>query len=436
DDDAFGAEHVAQLLDERDRSAGSPEDDGLAPLGFEASCRRAQKGAVLGQDHDGAAARAVEFDRASLGQPRTHMRTETLADFLRVLVGDKAEGEAGRGAAGKDGTLAWALIAAGDAVDIDSRTPPHRFERRISFLDDPAREIDLVEKPGLLRQAAPLLAQALRDLAHVVIEAVDRHPPFLVVEPGEDAAEDADRIGCDRAVVTGVEIGIGREDRHALVDEALELRRDRRLRRRPHLAVSYEGDAAYEIPLIRLDEIGKARRAALLFSLEHDDDLRRESAVDGLPRAQRLDEGPELALAVGRATSIEAANALLLDHARFERRMPPLIGIADGLDVVVSVEEQPRAITSRSVEGVAENDGVPLGRNDLRLHAERGKLTLQPVRGAFDVGFRCRLTGNRRDRDQLEKLFKRGLDIVIHVAKHGLQFCHYKSSLVLLRHQV
>src|SRR5690606_11286140 len=186
DDDAFGAEHVAQLLDERDRSAGSPEDDGLAPLGFEASCRRAQKGAVLGQDHGGAAARAVEFDRASLGQPRTHMRTETLADFLRVLVGDKAEGEAGRGAAGKDGTLAWALIAAGDAVDIDSRTPSHRFERRISFLDDPAREIDLVEKPGLLRQAAPLLAQALRDLAHVVIEAVDRHPPFLVVERSEE----------------------------------------------------------------------------------------------------------------------------------------------------------------------------------------------------------------------------------------------------------
>jgi hypothetical protein len=77
------------------------------------------------------------------------------------------------------------------------------------------RRADLREVRGFVeRHAARGLGQRLRQRLHVVVEACDRDPATIVVQPGDEPGQRMERVGEPAAVAPGVEVLRGALDAH------------------------------------------------------------------------------------------------------------------------------------------------------------------------------------------------------------------------------
>jgi len=129
-------------------------------------------------------------------------------DAGRVLVGNQAAAQLGRGPGRDDGLEAVAGEAAADAVELQRgprpdplvqavvRLPPglRRAGHRRPFRRDPLR--------AARQQGALLVVQG----ADVVVEAGDGHPPLGVVQPGQKLGQRLDRVVDGAAVVAAVQV--------------------------------------------------------------------------------------------------------------------------------------------------------------------------------------------------------------------------------------
>ena len=116
---------------------------------------------------------------------------------LAYLVVDEAEGDLGCGGAGDDGLGALAGVSAEDAVDLSGRAGPLALGHGEAGLAGAGlgREADALEGGGVVDvEVLPVAAFLGGEVADAVVEAWDGDVPLLVVELGDHASEDVDRV--------------------------------------------------------------------------------------------------------------------------------------------------------------------------------------------------------------------------------------------------
>ena len=224
---------------------------------------------------------------------------------------------------------------------------------------------------------APLLGHVVRQLVDALVEARQRHGAILVVQVGEDAREDVDRVPGRAAVAARMQVAVGGSDHDLLPDQPAQHGGDGRRLGVPHAGVADERKVGPELVLVGLDERGERGRPRLLLALEQHRHVAGQPArlAEG---AQRLDEGHELALVVAGAARDDLR---AVAEFRLERIRRPERERIDRLHVVMAVEQHVRGIAMRPL-GEAHHHRPTCRRANRRLEAEFDELGRQPVGGA------------------------------------------------------
>src|SRR5690606_29263440 len=111
-------------------------------------------------------------------------------------------------------------IAARDAFELSRWTSPDELERRTATLAGQFLEADRPkERLGVFAECFPAAQDLGRRLLHAVIKAGDRHAAILVVQVGQNLAQDADRVCGSAAVIARMQVAIGSLDHHFLANE-------------------------------------------------------------------------------------------------------------------------------------------------------------------------------------------------------------------------
>ena len=164
-----------------------------------------------------------------------------------------------------------------------------------------------------------MLGDLLGQLFDAVVEAGQGDRAVGVVQVGEDARQDADRIDRRAAVEAGMEVAVGGVDRHLLEREAAQHGGDRRRLGVPHLGVADQRQVRLQRLGVGGEEGGQGDRAGLLLALEQHGDVARQAAM-GAEGAAGLEEGHQLAFVVAGAAGDDARAARPVGEARLERR--------------------------------------------------------------------------------------------------------------------
>ncbi len=105
---------------------------------------------------------------------------------LRCLVRDEAEREFGAGPRGDDGLAAFALVTAGQAVDLDGRARGALFLSRITALAEKSRDAQkLPVSPVVVRNPRQLFSLVSGEWNNVVVEPGDGDASVFVAQSSE-----------------------------------------------------------------------------------------------------------------------------------------------------------------------------------------------------------------------------------------------------------
>ncbi len=334
------------------------------------------------------------------GRVRLEVPFQLACDVARVLIGNEAHGDLGPGRGRENGLRPLALVTAPDAVHVQRRARPDGFEDRVALLrprdvqSDRAQPGALVERK--LADGAPLLVGELPD---VFVEARNRNAVLMVVQPGDEPAQHADRILHGAAVHAGMQISVRAGEQHLRVGETAQAVRDRGLPLAEHGRVRYERHVGGEQVAVLLQERAQVHGSAFLFALDEKIQVDRQLAAGPEVRFGRLGVDEELPLVVARAPPVEGA----VTHGRLEgRRVPQVEGIRR-LYVVMPVYEHRGAVVARMV--FAGNDRMARRLVDADVaHPHRAQVIGEPRCRRADVVGIGRVRADRRDAQQLLQL--------------------------------
>ena len=136
----------------------------------------------------------------------------------------------------------------------------------------------------------------------------------------------------------------------------------------PLARVADEHEIAFQLFAVGFEKGRKRGRAAFLFALDQHRDVDRQSARDGLPGAERLEEGHELAFVVFRTPRDDhLAVAGIVREARLEGRRRPKLERVGGLHVIMAVEEDVGQLGIGGLAVVRDDHRMAGRRNDFGL---------------------------------------------------------------------
>ena len=198
--------------------------------------------------------------------------------------------------------------------------------------------------PGLLlAHADPVPARHLLGAraADAVIEAGDQNAAVRGLQAGDDPARGVERIGDDPSIAAGMEVAGGTGDLDFGVHQAAGGGRHRgHVLLRERSVEQHHGVRAQAVAF-GLEEGGEDDAAALLLTLDRDPQVDGQSAAFRLHRvADGGDQRHVVRLAVAGAARVDLAIA----DGRLEGRRLPLLERVRGLDVVVAVDQDRRAV--------------------------------------------------------------------------------------------
>ena len=378
DQQAVHAERLLQILDHRDRAAAADDRRRPAPFLGERDQGRLQVRAVDRQRAGARTAMRVERDAAILGDPGPHMGAERGAHRVRILAGDHAERDLGRGLPGQHGLEALSAIAAGDAVDLAGRPRPGLFQRAVALLSGGNPQPDRAEQRVVAAaDPGPGLAHLCRRILHPVIEARQRDATVRIAQRRQDVDQQMQRVARRVAIQAGMQVAVGAGDDDLLADQAAQHGGDRRYAVFEHVGVADQGDVGAQLVAVGVEERAQARSAALLLAFEQHRDPHRIPPVGRPDRPQRLQEGHDLALVVRSAAGGDAAFGAgvgggSVDQHRLERSAVPQRQRIDRLHVVMAVEQDVRSFGRRTV--VRDHDRQAGCLAHAGLEAERGQV--------------------------------------------------------------
>ena len=177
---------------------------------------------------------------------------------------------------------------------------------------------------------------------HVVIEAGELDAALIVVDLAEDAGQRVDRVQHRTAIHAGMQVVARPVERYFQVEHAAQHVGDRRRLDVPTVGVGHEADVGGQFFAVGFEERDEVGAAGFLLALQQDGDTARQGSMDGVPRAERLDEGHHLTLVVHGPARDDALSILGIDDGRLERRAVPKLQRLGRLNIVVAVVEHVR----------------------------------------------------------------------------------------------
>ena len=265
------------------------------------------------------------------------MLDEARPHLVRVLPGDRANGQLEAGL-GRDDS---ARATAADAADIE------RGLRRRALGED----AQIVAEKGLdAGRALNLRTDCLPKLIHVarlpishgnrvVVETGNEHAAALVVQGGDDARQVMRRIRYRAAVAPGMQIMRRTLNPHFSRDAAAHCVTDNRLLGGEG-AVGDDQRIGRKQFLVRRDTGAGVFRSELLFAFEEELQVDWQPTASAQNRVDRHEVEPNAAFVIDRSARHQPA----VDESRLKGRRPPQRFIADRLDVIVRVKEQGRLV--------------------------------------------------------------------------------------------
>ena len=163
------------------------------------------------------------------------------------------------------------------------------------------------------------------------------------------------------AIDAGVHVALGGAHLQVQHDQPAQPDGDRRRVLVDHPRV--EDDRAVGAALVGAHPVRDGLAAGLLLALHEHAHVDRQGARRRL-RARDVQQRQEVALVVGRAARVDAPVA----HIGLEGRRRPRRRVADGLHVVVAVDEHRRRALARRAQ-LADGQRVAVGRHDAPLAA-------------------------------------------------------------------
>jgi hypothetical protein len=144
-----------------------------------------------------------------------------LCDFGRILAGDEARGEFGVGFGRNDGLGAFALIAAPNAIQLESGSNPEALNDGKPFFAAIFRGANgLLEVFGFPRKGVEGFAFGGWYFVDVIVEAGNGDAEIFVVELGKKFSEDGEGIGDCATINAGVKIAFWASQLDLVVVEA------------------------------------------------------------------------------------------------------------------------------------------------------------------------------------------------------------------------
>jgi hypothetical protein len=295
---------------------------------------------------------------------------------------------------------ALALETAPDAVHLEGRARPGALEGGVAGLAVEGVDLQVAHVARLVEvDGGDARAVVVGQVAHVVVEAVDRDLAVGAAHAGEDVGERVDRVGDRAAVHAGVEVAVGALDVDLQRAEPLERQRERGLVLGPLRAVGADHQVAGEALAVRGHERAHRRAADLLLPLEEELDVDGQRPLGLQQRLDREDRREHAALVVGGAARVDPPILQL----RVEGVGVPQRERVDRLGVEVPVDQDGRL--AGRVQVVRGHHRVPAGLQDLDvLHARGGDALGDPAGGAAHVVGVLGEARDARDAAEVEEL--------------------------------
>ena len=333
----------------------------------------------------------------ALGSDRLEMFLEELGDLFEILSGNQTHRDFGRSLR-RDHRLGPLLdIAAPNAVHVERGANTRAFDgRKARFALDIADFERFLVFCKVERSLVEGFALGGRQLAHVVVEARNRHVSVFIDERSHHAGQDIGRIGHRTSEQAGVQVLVGACHFDLHISQTAQTAGDRRYLHRDHRCIGNQNDVCLEHLLVVGAELVEAGRPDLFLAFEQEFHIAGQ-AVGRAHRFERLGVHEKLAFVVVRTPAPDAS----VLHDRFERRGAPFVHRIDRHHVVVAVHQY--GLGFGIDDSFGENNriafrGKYLGMVGTGLHQRSG----QPFGASGHVGFMIGLRADRRDAQQLE----------------------------------
>ena len=325
------------------------------------------------------------------GEPHGR-RTEMLEVFgdefmnaLGRLVGDEAESEFGAGPGGDDGLAAFALVTAGEAVDLDGRARDALFLRRITALAEKFGDSQkLPVSRVVVRNPRQLFSLVSGERNNVFVEAGDGDASVLVAQSREQLAQSHRWIVHRTAVNARVQI-TGRTVHFDFErGDATQRVGQRRMLQVRYARIGNDDGVAAQLRAVFFQENREILAADLLFSFDDEGEVARQVGLGFQVGFHRLEMGKVLAFVVAGAAGEER----MVFDAGLEGRRFPQVQRLGRLNVVVAVNQEMWAPT-RGGGGAGrclrDDDRIAVRRAEPNVQADGPAMVEQPAGGGFDV---------------------------------------------------
>src|SRR6516165_4725844 len=354
------SEYVLKVADNRNRTSGADRDGFLAPFLGQRVASFAKRRIIERHIKCRSTGEVAEFNSAVRRHTSADEFTERMADLLRVLCADQAEGHFRHRLAGNDGLSALPGIAGEDAVHF--RGGPGR-----DLLDQHAvlfarRDLQSDRHEEFLRReikAGKIGFDVGGKFRDTLVETGNSDRSVRPVQRRQDFGQHMDWISRGAAEQARMQVAIRASQPHLFINQTAKRGGDRRRCGVPHASVADQRQIALELLRMVADEAEQMLRAAFLLAFDQHRDVERKFAGHRLKRAARFNKRHRLAFVVASAAGDDDFAPVIEGvYARFEWRRVPKIERVDRLYIVVAVEEHARRLAISAVCALADDDWI------------------------------------------------------------------------------
>ena len=326
-----------------------------------------------------------------------HMFFQQRFNLFRLLAGNQAAGNLGKGMAGNDRLASLSLVAASDAVDFQRRTGENAFrpgEARFRHHGFHARQLRqlFIAHAG---HGGPHAALPRGDGFHAIVKTSHGHAAVLVMEGSDYFRQGRNGVGYRAAEHAGMKVRGRALHDNFRPGQAAQAIGKRRCVRSGHPGIGNHNHVAGQFVPVVLDELGKTSAAHFLLPFQQEDHVHRKVAAvlaEQFLHAQNM--GEQLPLVIRGAAGVN----LPVPHFRFKRVGLPQLNGVHGLHVVVAVNQHGWLAFLPRAAGHHNGMEARLVGRGFQPHA--GQLVHQPVRAVAHVLGVLLLGGNAGESQQ------------------------------------
>src|SRR5208282_4974645 len=333
--DTRDLERIVHLRNEWNRATLADERRLPAEARFESLNRFLEDGMRIRRHPRFAGAEHLELAGHGFRQQLSNVTLDEFRDFRGVLIRHEPRGKFRIRLRRNYGLGSFALVAAPNAIQLESGTNPEPFDDGVALLATEGARANRLAKflffPRKRIQGLELLGRKRLD---AIVKPRNGDAEILVVELGDHFSQNRNRIRDGAAENARVQILHGSGDFDLIVVQSPKAVRNRRNALRQHRGIRNDERIRLEAFAVLPNEVPQTHAADFLFPFDHHLDVDGQFSSSITQRFERFDVDVNLSFVVRGAAAIEISVA----DGGVERRSGPKIQRLRGLNVVVSVE--------------------------------------------------------------------------------------------------